>query len=138
VGDLNGDGTQDIIATACCGFTPAVILLGEGNGTFPQQQVLPVGNSGTSVVLADLTGDNKTDMLIATGGPPNNFEVFLNKSRSGPTPTPTRTPAATHTATRTPSHTRTPTPTHTRTPSHTRTPTPTHTRTPAPTRAPKA
>jgi hypothetical protein len=120
VGDLNGDGTQDIIATACCGFTPPVILLGKGDGTFPQQQVLPVGNSGISVILADLTGDNKNDLLVATAGPPNNFDVFLNKSGSGPTtptPTPTRTPARTHTPTRTPTHT----------PSHTRTPTPTRT-----------
>jgi FG-GAP-like repeat len=82
VGDLNGDGTQDIMTTACCGFTPPIILLGKGDGTFPQQQVLPVGNSGVSVALAHLTSSNKNDMVVATQRSPNQFEVFLNRSGS--------------------------------------------------------
>jgi hypothetical protein len=142
VGDLNGDKTQDIMATSCCGLTQAIILLGKGDGTFPQQQILPVGNSGESVALADLTGDNEKDMLIATEGSPNQFEVFLNKSGFGPTPTPTAThrptptPTRTRTPTRTSTRTRTPTATRTHTPTatRTRTPTMTRTRTPTPTR----
>jgi hypothetical protein len=84
VGNLNGDGTQDIMITSCCGFTPPIILLGKGDGTFPQQQVLPVGNSGVSVALAHLISNSKNDMIVTTEGgeSPNQFEVFLNKSGS--------------------------------------------------------
>lgn len=80
VGDLNGDKTQDIMITSCCGFTPSIILLGRGNGTF-QQQILPMGNSGP-VALAHLTSSNKNDMIVTVDGNPNQFEVFLNKSGS--------------------------------------------------------
>ncbi len=67
------------MATSCCGFAQAIILLGKGDGTFPQQQILPMGNSGVSVLLADLTDDKKNGMLIATEGNPNQFEVFLQQ-----------------------------------------------------------
>jgi hypothetical protein len=41
-----------------------VILTGAGDGTF-QQATIPIGSGASSVALADLDGDGKTDLVIA-------------------------------------------------------------------------
>ncbi len=70
VGDVNGDGKPDILVTnqcmdAACAFSSVAVLLGNGNGTF--HAAMPMGAGGLyarSVVLGDVNGDHKTDLLV--------------------------------------------------------------------------
>jgi len=71
VGDVNGDGKPDLITTNDCVSGNCTngsvgVLLGNGNGAF--QAALTYGSGGFSpnaVVLADVNGDRKPDLLVA-------------------------------------------------------------------------
>src|SRR5271156_130122 len=119
VGNLNGDSFPDLALASCCGFANTEVWAGTGTGTFSGPTELPVGISSSFPILADINGDNKLDLLVATG---DAIETLLNVSGEGiPTPipagtifpTPTATPTATGTGVRTPTATatRTATPT---------------------------
>jgi FG-GAP-like repeat/FG-GAP repeat len=71
VGDLNGDGVPDVIATNQMGSSISVFL-GRPNGTLGATTNLPVGvpNWGSpsmpySVAIADFDGDGKADAAVA-------------------------------------------------------------------------
>ena len=113
VGNLNGDSFPDLALASCCGFANTEVWAGNGNGTFTGPTELPVGISSSFPILADINGDNKLDLLVATG---DAIETLLNVSGEGiPTPipagtvfpTPTATPTATGTGARTPTATAT-------------------------------
>ena len=113
VGNLNGDSFPDLALASCCGFANTEVWAGNGNGTFSGPTELPVGISSSFPILADINGDNKLDLLVATG---DAIETLLNVSGEGvPTPipagtvfpTPTATPTATGTGVRTPTATAT-------------------------------
>jgi hypothetical protein len=119
VGNLNGDSFPDLALASCCGFANTEVWAGNGNGTFTGPTELPVGISSSFPILADINGDNKLDLLVATG---DAIETLLNVSGEGiptpipagtvfPTPTPTATPTATGVRTPTATATRTATPT---------------------------
>ena len=64
VGDVNGDGRTDIIATD---YTRSVYLLhGNGNGTFQPPVSYPVGANPSDAAAADFNGDGRTDLAVAT------------------------------------------------------------------------
>ena len=113
VGNLNGDSFPDLALASCCGFANTEVWAGNGNGTFSGPTELPIGISSSFPILADINGDNKLDLLVATG---DAIETLLNVSGEGiPTPipagtvfpTPTATPTATGTGVRTPTATAT-------------------------------
>ncbi len=64
-GDLNADGHADIIALDNNGrlFT----LLGNGNGTFQTPSSFPAGAGASFVAAADISGDGRSDVVIAYG-----------------------------------------------------------------------
>jgi hypothetical protein len=101
VADLNGDGHVDIVSAAPGAFgsggATLTIALGNGNGTFRVEAPIPLlggdglGDGATSVIVRDLNGDNKPDIVVVSSDryEDANLQTFLNigggKFRPGPT-----------------------------------------------------
>ncbi|QOY91296.1 FG-GAP-like repeat-containing protein [Paludibaculum fermentans] len=66
-GDINGDGKLDVIVTGGTANV-AYILYGNGDGTLGAPVTLKTLGYETSVVVADINGDGKQDLLFGTGG----------------------------------------------------------------------
>lgn len=78
VGDVDGDGKPDLIVATSLSTTVGV-LLGNGDGTF--QSAVTYGSGGlnraSSVVVADVNGDGRPDLLVGTC---NNFSCFVGSA----------------------------------------------------------
>jgi hypothetical protein len=75
-GDFNNDGFPDA-ATANVADSTVSIVLGNGDGTFGPQQVVPVGGSPHGLAVLDADGDGDPDIATAnTSG--NNVSLILN------------------------------------------------------------
>ena len=69
LGDLNGDGTLDIVV-ANAGYESngsVTVMLGKGDGTFPSNNDYRKWNGASFVALGDLDGDGALD-IVMTGG----------------------------------------------------------------------
>jgi hypothetical protein len=70
-GDVNGDGSPDIVSADECGDDPACrdgtvsVLLGNGDGTFQPRLVFAEGIFPLSIAIADFDGDHQPDLAIA-------------------------------------------------------------------------
>lgn len=80
--DLNGDGKEDLVLA---GETPRMreraveILEGNGDGTFREGVTIPLQNPTHAIVVADVNGDGKPDLILLHPG----VAVLLNTT-SGP------------------------------------------------------
>jgi hypothetical protein len=84
-GDLNGDGSPDLVlANAVTVQGELQILFGLGNGTFGQPVAITNFNTGTplAVAIADLNSDGKAD-LIATNNNPSAVAIRLGDGAGG-------------------------------------------------------
>src|SRR4029077_7732302 len=64
VGDLNGDGEADLVAT---NGSTLIVLLGKGNGTFQPPLFATTQSTGTyraALAVGDLNGDGKADVVV--------------------------------------------------------------------------
>ncbi|NUM48428.1 MAG: VCBS repeat-containing protein [Anaerolineales bacterium] len=74
--DFNGDGHADI-AVANINADSISILLGNGDGTFAPQQLVPVGISPRGIAALDVDGDGDMDIANTNNGS-NNVSILLN------------------------------------------------------------
>jgi hypothetical protein len=143
-GDLNGDGTPDLLVFNYASNDVSVFL-GNPDGSLRPHQRYGIGNTPQFGTMADFDGDGRLDVAAAIGLPPSGLHnavvILRNAGPPGPTPTPTATPTAspsvTPSPTPSPSVTPTSTPTPTVTPSSTPTPRPTPTARPRATPRPR-
>ena len=66
VGDFNNDGRQDI-AVANAAYGQVNVLLGDGNGGFPNAVASAAGISARDMAVGDFNGDGMQDLAIVSG-----------------------------------------------------------------------
>jgi hypothetical protein len=72
VGDLDGDGTPDIVGVYLGSLQ---VRLGNGNGTYRDAGAVPINASAIfDVDIADLNADNRADVIVAT---PNGVRILF-------------------------------------------------------------
>jgi hypothetical protein len=78
IGDLNGDGSQDI--TVVNVFSDDIsVLLGNGDGSFATETRFTTGISPYSVAIGDFDGDGRQDLAVTNEGS-EDVSVLLNRS----------------------------------------------------------
>ena len=83
IADVNGDGKPDLLVAnrfACsgCATGSVAVLLGNGDGTFqPAVDYDSVGSETESVVVADVNGDGKPDIVLGNGDSGPSVAVLL-------------------------------------------------------------
>jgi hypothetical protein len=127
--DLDNDGNLDVVVADSAAPGSVLFFLGDGTGNLRQSGAArPTGPGPSAVVLADVDGDTRNDVITTNSD--GSITIFLT---SNPPATPTATNTYTPTVTGTPGNTGTETPTVTATPTAsvtvTQTPLPTQTQT---------
>jgi hypothetical protein len=75
IADVNGDGKPDLLAGNACTLQNGScvregsvgVLLGKGDGTYLPAVTYNTGSNAGSLVLADMNGDGKQDLVVGTG-----------------------------------------------------------------------
>ena len=76
IGDLNGDGNQDVIALDI-NSTKVSVFLNNGDGTLASKVDYTVGAAPFAAAIGDLNGDGKADLAVANYNS-GNVSVLLN------------------------------------------------------------
>ena len=83
--DFNGDGKSDLVVTNQCDGTVSVLLntsTGAGNISFAPEMTVTGGSSPMPVVVADVNGDGKPDLIVGQSGS-NTLWVLINTTPRG-------------------------------------------------------
>jgi hypothetical protein len=79
VGDLNGDNSPDaVIANSASNSVSALLNRNDGSGSFHDPVTYPAGPGPTSVVIVDVNGDGKPDVVVCSGSA-GTVSVLFNK-----------------------------------------------------------
>lgn len=80
IGDINGDGKQDLVVTRSALNQGFGVWLGNGNGTFqtPFDVTPPLGTFPGYVAVGDLDGDGKDDVVFSDGSGSGKIQVYLS------------------------------------------------------------
>lgn len=81
VGDLNGDGLLDLVATD---WRSLSVLLGYGDGTFAPSECFATEGYPVAVGIGDFSGDGRPDIVVAEADP-DTVRVILNEALGLPT-----------------------------------------------------
>ena len=65
-GDLNGDGIPDAVTIGPGGNV--AVFLGNSGGTFQPETDYPAGSGSAAILIVDIDGDSKLDLVIANSG----------------------------------------------------------------------
>jgi len=80
MGDLNGDLRPDLAVALESHFVS--LLLNHGDGTFAPPIFLSIAQVPDTIVITDVSGDGRADLIVAgepgTGPPPSTLNVFVN------------------------------------------------------------
>jgi len=84
VADLNGDGRPDLATADYNGTSGTLsVLLGDGTGAFPAYRTYAVGDSPSSVAVADVNGDGRRDLVTTNSGSGSNTVNVLLANGDG-------------------------------------------------------
>lgn len=72
-GDFNEDGKQDLIVDTVAGLQADILLTGNGDGTFTQQQNLPGSYGYVSGAAVDMNGDKHLDLIFGGNGSTSSY-----------------------------------------------------------------
>jgi FG-GAP-like repeat/FG-GAP repeat len=78
IGDFNGDGKPDLVATDAAGGRVAVFL-NKGDGSFFAKGVYKAGSPASTVATGDLNADGRSDLVTANTLGPNTVSVVMNR-----------------------------------------------------------
>lgn len=71
IADLDGDGNADVIVVSYPNQGsfpyPFLVYYGNGDGTFQDAVLLPLTHPYTQLVVADINGDNRADLVMSDG-----------------------------------------------------------------------
>ena len=66
-GNFDGDGNADL-AVVLRGSDELTILISDGDGLFATGSTVPVGDGPEWIVMGDLNGDARTDLVVVNNG----------------------------------------------------------------------
>ena len=88
IGDVTGDGANDLVVMSGQGFVPNIsVLAAQPNGTFGAAAEYSIGGNQLTngIGLGDVTGDGRTDVVASYGGnqPSSRIAVFAQTATGG-------------------------------------------------------